>query len=115
MTIVIAGSIRVPREKRDYLLKAGRQFTLDSRAEPGCIHYDWSADPADPEIMHVFEEWADEASLQAHFSANAYLDTLQLFADTCEIEADVRKYRVDRVEPVYDETGKPRADFFTEL
>ncbi len=27
--------------------------------------------------------------------------------------ADVAKYRIDKTEPVYDESGKPRADFFT--
>jgi hypothetical protein len=28
--------------------------------------------------------------------------------------ASVAKYRVDKSEPVYDPTGKPRADFFTD-
>ena len=28
--------------------------------------------------------------------------------------ADVSKHRVDKSEPVYDASGKPRADFFTE-
>ncbi|SVE53623.1 uncharacterized protein METZ01_LOCUS506477, partial [marine metagenome] len=27
--------------------------------------------------------------------------------------AEVLKYRVDHQEPVYDDSGKPRADFFT--
>jgi hypothetical protein len=27
--------------------------------------------------------------------------------------ADVAKHRVDKSEPVYDASGKPRADFFT--
>ena len=113
MTIVIAGSIKVPIDKREYLLTAGRQYTVAARAEPGCEYYVWTADPSEPGVIQLFERWTDEASLASHFSGRAYLDTLRLFADTCEIEADVSKYRVDLVEPVYDKGGKPRADFFT--
>jgi len=113
MSIIIAGSVRVPRDKRDYLLKAGHRYTVASRAEPGCVHYTWSADPVDPEMIHVFELWTDEASLRKHFSGDAYINTLKLFADTCKVEADVSKYRVDLIEPVYDQEGEPRADFFT--
>ena len=28
-------------------------------------------------------------------------------------DTDILKYRIDHAEPVYDETGTPRADFFT--
>lgn len=113
MTIIIAGSIRVPKDKRDYLLTGGHRYSVASRAEPGCVHYNWSADPADPELIHVFEQWTDETSLRNHFSGKAYIGTLRFFANTCEMDADVRKYRVDLIEPVYDKEGKPRADFFT--
>jgi quinol monooxygenase YgiN len=113
MAIIIAGSIKVPPDKREFLLAASREYVLDSRAEPGCEYYDWTADLSEPEVIQVFELWTDEASLAEHFAGDAYISTVQLIAETCEIEADISKYRVDLREPVYDEKGKPRADFFT--
>jgi len=113
MTILIAGSIKVPAEKREYLLTAIRKYILASREEPGCDYYVWTADLSEPGIIHVFEQWTDEASLSEHFSGSAYIETAKLIAETCELEADISKYRVDLREPVYDNEGKPRADFFT--
>ena len=113
MAIIIAGSIKVPADKREYLLAASREHILASRAEPGCEYYDWAADLAEPEVIQVFELWTDEASLAKHFAGNAYISTVQLIADIGVVEADISKYRVDLREPVYDQEGKPRADFFT--
>lgn len=113
MPIVIAGQIRVPADKRAYLLATAQPLMTASRAETGCEHYHWSSDSADPELIHVFEQWRDEPCLREHFAGDPYLGTLKLFAETCEFEADVRKFRVDIVEPVYDDSGTPRADFFT--
>ena len=114
MPIVIAGSIRVPAAYRAHLLEASQPYQVASRVEVGSEHYIWSLDSADDEMIYVFEQWQDEASLAAHFAAEPYLATLQLFAETCEFEADVNKYRVDLVEPVYDTEGVPRADFFSD-
>jgi len=113
MTILIAGSIRVPAEKREYLLTAIREYILASREEPGCEYYVWTADLSEPGMIHVFEQWTDEAGLAKHFEGNAYIETAKLIAETGILEADISKYRVDLIEPVYDADGKPRADFFT--
>ena len=113
MAIIIAGLIKVPADKREYLLTVSREHILASRAEPGCEYYDWAADLAEPEVIRVFELWTDEASLAEHFTGNAYISTVQLIADIGVVEADISKYRVDLREPVYDQEGKPRADFFT--
>jgi len=113
MTILIAGSIKVPADKREYLLTEGRQYVVASRAEPGCEYYSWTADLSEPETIQVFEQWTDEASLALHFTGKPYIETVKLIANTCKIEADISKYRVDLREPVYDGEGKPRADFFT--
>jgi len=113
MAILIAGSIRVPAEKRECLLSAIRKYIPASRSEPGCEHYNWSADLSEPGIIHVFEQWADEAGLAKHFEGDAYIETAKLISETGILEADISKYRVDLIEPVYDGDGKPRADFFT--
>jgi len=113
MTVVISGYIKVPVEKREQILLDVRHLIVASRLEPGCVAYRWSADLSEPGTIYVFEQWADEASLLNHFQCSPYQDTLKMFETIGILETDVDKYRVDLIEPVYDETGTPRADFFT--
>jgi len=113
MSIVISGFIKVLVEKRGQLLLDVRQYIDASRLEPGCVSYRWSADLSEPGIIYVFEQWSDEASLLNHFQCGPYKDTLKIFEAIGILETDVSKYRVDLIEPVYDQTGTPRADFYT--
>jgi len=113
MSIVISGFIRVPVEKREQILLDVRQYIDDTRLEPGCTAYRWSADLSEPGIIYVFEQWSDEASLLNHFQCSPYQNILKMFATIGILETDVNKFRVDFIEPVYDETGTPRADFYT--
>lgn len=113
MTIVISGHFKVAAKKREQLLLDMRPYIDGSRLEPGCVAYQWSADLSEPGIIYVFEQWTDEASLLNHFQCSPYQDTLKMFDAFDILEIDVNKYRVDLIEPVYDESGTVRADFFT--
>ena len=68
MTLIIAGTVRVPVEN----LQAFRPHMLAmleaSRAEDGCIAYSYAEDVAEPGLIRVFEAWRDEAALDAHFA-----------------------------------------------
>jgi quinol monooxygenase YgiN len=113
MTIAISGYIKVPAEKREQILLDVRQYIDASRLEPGCVAYRWAADLSEPGIIYVFEQWTDEASLLNHFQCSPYQNTLKMFEAVGILETEVNKYRVDLIEPVYDETGTVRADFIT--
>lgn len=67
MTLIIAGTVRVPVEN----LHAFRPHMLAmleaSRAEDGCIAYSYAEDVAEPGLIRVFEAWRDQAALDAHF------------------------------------------------
>ena len=67
MTLIIAGTVRVPVEN----LQAFRPHMLAmlkaSRAEDGCIAYSYAEDVAEPDLIRVFEAWRDQAALDAHF------------------------------------------------
>lgn len=112
--ILIAGTLDVRPEQRDAALEAGRELQAKTRALPGCLDYVWSADPAVPGRIYVFERWADEGSLRAHFEGPLYWDMRKVLGGFEKLAVDISKYRVDLQEPVYDSEGKPRADFFTE-
>ncbi len=68
MSLVIAGTIRVPADR----LAAFRPHMLAmleaSRAEDGCVQYSYAEDVAEPGLIRVFEAWRDQAALDAHFA-----------------------------------------------
>ena len=67
MTLIIAGTVRVPPEN----IAAFRPHMLAmlgaSQAEDGCHEYSYAVDVADPGLIRIFEAWRDQAALDAHF------------------------------------------------
>lgn len=113
MNIVIAGTIDLPADKRAEALAGAEPHIRAAQAENGCIAYDWSPDPYNPERVHVFEEWASQEDLAFHLTAPPYKDMLGHLGGFGILGSKTQKYRVDHIEPVYDPQGVPRADFFT--
>lgn len=111
--IIIAGTVDVDPQQRDAALEAGRPHMEATRKFAGCLDYVWSADPLVPGRIYVFERWDSTETLAAHFEGPYYLAMRDTIAAHGIRGADVLKYRGDGRERVYDETGKPRADFFT--
>ncbi len=113
MAILVAGTIDFSPEAAVDLIPAGKRFITAALKERGCIAYAWSPDPLRPGRIHVFEEWTDEQALADHFTGAPYRDMGAHLAAAGILGMNVLKYRSDLAEPVYDETGVARADFFT--
>ncbi len=113
MTIVVAGIVDVDPERRDEALRGAKPHIDGALTQPGCVRYSWTADLNLPGRIDVFEEWTDEASFAAHLAGPQYRNMLGHMQGFAIKNAVTKKYRVDLSEPVYDPTGKPRADFFT--
>lgn len=112
-TVLVAGKIRVAPEKRDAALAEAAALMAETRTQAGCLDYVWSADPTDPARIYVFERWESQQALAAHL-AGEYYQRMRAHLDSAGItEAEALKYRIDWCEPVYDESGVPRADFFS--
>ncbi len=69
MTILIAGTVRVPPENLDRFKPHMERMLAASRAEDGCITYSYAIDVADPGLVRVFEAWRDQSAIEAHFKA----------------------------------------------
>ena len=69
MTLIIAGTVRVPPENLAGLKPHMEAMLAASRAEDGCITYSYAEDVAEPGLIRVFEAWRDQACLDAHFKA----------------------------------------------
>jgi len=103
--IVISAQIDLDPAQRDAALKSAQKWIDGALSQPGCIHYDWSADLNNPSRVNVFEEWESEEALAAHFRDPAYTgmrDHIGQFGITGAVS---RKYRVDAEGPVYNAQG----------
>lgn len=112
--IIISGTVDMPPENVAPALEEARPLIEGALAEKGCQDYDWCPDPRVPGRIRVFERWASEEDLHAHLNDKWYFDMRDCLGKYGITAGDTAKYRVDLQEPVYDETGVARADFFTE-
>ncbi len=90
--LVVAGKIRLDPAQREKAVAASLDVMSDTREEPGCISYTFSADLADPAVFHIFEEWESQDALDAHFKT-AHMATFQAAMGGFGIqEMTVQKY-----------------------
>lgn len=111
MRVVIAGEVDLEPGQRDTALAGAKPHIEAALAQPGCRHYAWTADPHDPDRIHVFEEWDDQADLARHLKGPAYFGMLAHMRGFGIKAADTRKYRVDACAPVYGSDGVASAYF----
>ena len=110
--IIIAGTVDVDPDRRGAALEAAKTHMQATRAFPGCLDYVWSADPLTPGRIYVFERWASREELEAHFAGPHFTAMRDAIAAHGISGLDVAKYMLGLSEGVYDESGRPRADFF---
>jgi quinol monooxygenase YgiN len=66
MTLIVAGTVRVPPENMEALRPHMLIMMAATRSEDGCDTYGYAEDIAEPGLIHVFEIWRDTAALAAH-------------------------------------------------
>ena len=69
MSIIIAGTVRVPAEKVDQFRPHMASMLAASRGEEGCEAYSYAEDVVEPGLIRVFEVWRDQACIEAHFTS----------------------------------------------
>ena len=69
MSLIIAGTIRVPPENLAAFKPHMLAMLTATRTEEGCLAYSYAEDVAEPGLIRVFEAWTDQARLTAHFNA----------------------------------------------
>ncbi|HXQ17342.1 MAG TPA: putative quinol monooxygenase [Caulobacteraceae bacterium] len=67
MTLIVAGTVRVPPASLDGLRPHMATMVAASQAEDGCLDYNYAEDVTEPGLIRVFERWRDQAALDAHF------------------------------------------------
>ena len=112
--IIVSGRVEFDPKQRAAALAAASELFEPTRAQPGCRDYVWCADPSNESRVYVYECWQDTESFAAHLAGPWYKNMLELLGKNGLRGAEVAKHRIEKSEPVYDKTGKPRADFSTD-
>lgn len=66
MSLIVAGTIRVPPENLNGFRPHMLEMIAASQAEDGCLAYAYAQDVAEPGLIRVFEAWRDQHALDAH-------------------------------------------------
>ena len=64
--IVVVGQFRLPVERMVEARDAMARVMLATRAEDGCMQYNYAEDLLDPGLIRVSEVWDSRAQLTAH-------------------------------------------------
>jgi len=100
MTVIVAGTFRVPPENLDALMTPLRAVVEATHREEGCLTYSYGEDVMEPGLIRVFEIWRDRACLAAHFQA-AHMKTWQ--ADRAALgffERQIKSYEISSESPL---------------
>lgn len=65
--LIVAGTLDCAPEHREELLQHALPLMEATHAEAGNHEYVFSADPADPGRVRIFEIWESEEALASHF------------------------------------------------
>ena len=98
--IVIAGHVALDPGQREKAEAAAREMMSETRKEPGCISYTFSADLEAAGRFRIFEEWESDEALRAHF-ASPHMARFQKAVGGLGVrEMKVQRYEVSKVGPV---------------
>jgi quinol monooxygenase YgiN len=66
MSVIVIGQFRFPPENMDAARPAMRKVMVATRAEAGCVAYNYAEDVIDPGLIRVSEVWETHERLSAH-------------------------------------------------
>ena len=96
--IVVTGSVTARQDSFDVVRKLSLQHVHRSRTEPGCISHAVHVDCENPLRLVFVEQWADRATLAAHFAVPASRDFVRSLQSLAESSSTLEIYDVTRLE-----------------
>jgi quinol monooxygenase YgiN len=66
--LIVLAEARFDPAQTQQVRGVARPMIEASRAEPGCVGYDYAFDLLEPDLMRVRELWKDEQALKDHFA-----------------------------------------------
>ena len=94
--LVVTGSVTARRETFEALRAAALEHVRRSRTEPGCLRHSVHIDTENPLRLFFYEEWEDQAALDAHFAVPESLEYMRI---SRELSASGEKIRILPIVP----------------
>lgn len=82
--IVLFAQLKVKKGKETEAKQAALAIVADSRAEEGCLNYDFHQAIDDATVFFWHETWANESALEAHFEKPYFADLTAKLKDIAE-------------------------------
>lgn len=92
--IVISAQSEVKPEMVDKFLTEVEDLVTKSRAEEGCISYTLYADVKEKNKFFFFEEWKDQAAIDAHFNAEHFKKFGELMDEIALVPNKIKIFEV---------------------
>lgn len=112
--IIVHGTFPVKTDVREDALELMRRMAIASRAEVGCISYEFYIGLSDPNTLLLFQEWESVEALQGHFDTDHMEEFLKVLPDVLDGEVTTRRYEVrsstDLLDEQEEEIGEPEPE-----
>lgn len=96
--LIVTGTFEVHADDLEKILPAARAMAAETRLEEGCITYAFFENIENPGHFRVYEEWRDQAALDAHFQS-AHMAAFRKVQQAVRISGrDFTKYEVGAAE-----------------
>lgn len=92
--IVLAGRFTSKAARRDELVALSQSMLAPSRAEDGCVSYDFLEEIGGPGNFLFFERWRNKAVLDTHFATAGFAAFAKAFPTLIDGEANIRLFAV---------------------
>ena len=92
--IIVHGTFPLKQDARDDALKIMRRMAIASRAEFGCISYEFYVGLSDPNTLLLFQEWDSVEALHDHMETEHMDEFLRELPQMLDGKVATRRYEV---------------------
>jgi quinol monooxygenase YgiN len=100
VSLIVAGTFQAPTENLEALKAPMAAMLAASRAEPGCVEYNYAMDVAQPGLVRVFEVWQARADLEEHFKSAHLARWREAWARFGVSDRRLTTYEITHSEPI---------------
>ena len=97
--LVVAGTVTYDPTHQEDVVAGAARVAKHTRAEEGCLSYEFFADLSGPGRLLVFEEWEEERHLVAHLETQHLADFRVVLQSAGLRSRDINRYYVYGVVP----------------